>query len=60
MKTPFKSTYFLLVLSLLWAGPVRAGLLSDEEARQGVADLKSQQTVLSRQQQTMDERITRM
>jgi len=60
MKTTFKFSYFLLVLSLLCAGHVRASLLSDEEARQGVADLKSQQTVLSRQQQTMDERVTRM
>ncbi len=49
----------LLLGALLPLG-VHAGLLSDEEARQGILDLKAQQAVLSRQQQTMDERITRM
>lgn len=49
----------LLLVALIPIG-ASAGLLSDEEARQGVIDLKAQQSVLSRQQQTMDERVTRM
>ncbi len=50
----------LLGLGLLVPVWAHAGLLSDEEARQGVLDLKNQQAVISRQQQTMDERVTRM
>lgn len=49
-----------LLLGALIPFGASAGLLSDEEARQGVIDLKAQQSVLSRQQQTMDERVTRM
>lgn len=54
--------YVGIGLALISLSPVGvwAGLLSDEEARQGVLDLKAQQAVLSRQQQTMDERVTRM
>jgi tol-pal system protein YbgF len=55
-----KISVALIMGGLTWSLPAHAGLLSDEEARQGVADLKTQQSVLSRQQQTLDERVTRM
>ncbi len=38
----------------------QAGLFSDDEARQGIADLRVQQETLGKQAQTLDERITRL
>ncbi len=49
-----------LIFLLLACATAQAGLFSDDEARQGVADLRAQQESLSKQQQTLDERITRM
>ncbi|NDU91251.1 MAG: tol-pal system protein YbgF [Ferrovum sp.] len=46
-----------LFLLLLVSSVAQAGLFSDDEARQGVADLRTQ---LSQQQQALDERVTRM
>ncbi len=44
---------------LLIATGVQAGIFNDDEARQGVADLRVQQEALKKQQQTLDERATR-
>ncbi len=44
---------------LLIASGVQAGIFNDDEARQGVADLRVQQEALRKQQQTLDERVTR-
>jgi len=46
-----------LFLVLLASSVAQAGLFSDDEARQGVADLRAQ---VSKQQQALDERVTRM
>ncbi|MDE2342688.1 MAG: tol-pal system protein YbgF [Betaproteobacteria bacterium] len=48
------------MLLLLLASGAHAGLFSDDEARQSISDLRSQQDTLSKQAQTLDERITRM
>ncbi|MDE2259778.1 MAG: tol-pal system protein YbgF [Betaproteobacteria bacterium] len=45
---------------LLIAFGAQAGIFNDDEARQGVADLRVQQEALKKQQQTLDERVTRM
>ncbi len=49
-----------LFLLLLGSSAAQGGLFSDDEARQGLADLKAQHEALSKQQQTLDERVTRM
>ena len=49
-----------LFLLLLASSAAQGGLFSDDEARQGLADLKAQHEALSKQQQTLDERVTRM
>ena len=46
-----------LFLVLLASSVAQAGLFSDDEARQGVADLRAE---VSKQQQALDERVTRM
>lgn len=48
------------LLLLLLAFGAQAGLFSDDEARQSISELRSQQDTLSKQAQTLDERITRM
>ncbi len=49
-----------LIFLLLACATAQAGLFSDDEARQGVTDLRAQQEILGKQQQTLDERLTRM
>ncbi len=44
---------------LLIVSGAQAGIFNDDEARQGVADLRAQQEALKKQQQTLDERATR-
>lgn len=48
------------LLLLLFACGAQAGLFSDDEARQSISELRSQQDTLGKQAQTLDERITRM
>ena len=50
----------LLCLLLLCTGTTQATLFSDDEARQGVVDLRAQLEGLGRQQRTLDERVARL
>ncbi len=61
--SPFKTPGLpgvLLCLFLFHGGAAQATLFSDDEARQGVVDLRAQLDSLSRQHKALDERVMRM
>lgn len=62
-SNPFKTPGLpgvLLCLLLLFTGTSQATLFSDDEARQGVVDLRAQLEALSSQHRALDERVTRL